>query len=198
MGLGLAGSRDSFDSGDKEVKYAKRLQLDIDVHDILSAERQLIQTTDRAVMHKYPHSTWLTLEHEGTPLRMYSLPKEVTDRVVSQLPKEILDREVPGVYLMMAEKPEPTPSILPPHIDRARRTAINIYLETDGEETQFFDAHEEDKSFTLLESFIAKTGEAWALDVSKVHGVIMGNAMRRSGLSLSFRKVKYEELVNLL
>lgn len=180
------------------MSYAKKINLPVDVGDILNAERTLIQTTDKKVIGKYRHANWVKFENEPTPLLMYTLPDEVKQNILSQLPKSLLEREVPGVYLMIMEKPEPTPSMLPPHIDRARRCAINIYLECDDEETQFFEADEKSKSLTLMESFFAKAGESWAMDVSKPHAVIMSNAMRRSGVSLSFRRVKYDELASLV
>jgi hypothetical protein len=178
--------------------YAKKISLSIDAGDILNAERELIQTTDKSVIGRYRHANWIKLENEPTPLLMYKLQAKVSDRVIAQLPKKLLDVEIPGVYLMIMEKPEPTPSVLPPHIDRGRRSTINIYLECDDEETQFYEADEDTKALTYVESFTAKAGEAWAMDVSQPHSVIMNKAMRRSGLSLSFRKIKYDRLVSLL
>lgn len=78
---------------------------------------------------------------------------------------------------------------IPPHTDSGIKTTINIYLQTDNCLTQFykfktdkpkteqvvnqtdgfiFDENDLEKT----NSFVAKTNEAWLLDVSKPHSVI--------------------------
>jgi hypothetical protein len=106
-----------------------------------------------------------------------------------------LDKEKPGVYFMHMPKPCAGSTAVPPHVDRARRTALNIYLKCSNEITEFYEADEETKTLTAVERFVAKPHDMWALDVSKPHAVLMAEAMERSAISISFRRVRYPELI---
>jgi hypothetical protein len=176
----------------------KKLDLKIDAERILSAPRSLVQVSNNGNRKQYKYTEWMEEKTPGTPLLMYSLPKEVTHDIVNQLPKKLLDREVPGIFLMVMPKPCPESEMLPAHIDRGRRTAINVYLKCSGETTEFYDAHEETQTLSLIGSFTAQPGEAWLLDVSVPHAVVMTEAPERVGVSMSFRHARYAELAKIL
>ena len=176
----------------------KRLHLQIDVDGVLAAPRDLIQSATNQNRDRYKYTDWLEETAPGTPLLMYKLPHEVTESVVRQLPQQVLRREVPGVFLMVMPKPCAESQMLPPHVDRGRRAAINVYLKCAGETTEFYDADETTRTLSPAGSFTAKPGEAWLVDVSKPHAVRMREANERVGLSLSFRRAKFADLAELL
>lgn len=177
------------------TKYCKHLGK-LKLPDITPEELHLIQRSEHENRARYKYTDWLTETAPGTPLYMYALPSDVKDVVLRSLPKALIDREQPGVYFMYMPKPCVESTSLPPHVDKARRTALNIYLKCNNEITEFYDADDEAKTLTAVERFIARPEEMWALDVSKPHAVLMTNAMERSAISISFRKVRYPELIS--
>lgn len=88
--------------------------------------------------------------------------------------------------------------MLYPHVDRGRRVAINFYLVCGDETTLFFEPDETTRSLMPVAKFCAKEGQCWMLDVSKPHAVIMNAAMERVGLSLSYRRSRYEDFARRL
>ena len=176
----------------------KKLALTIDTHEILAAPRTLVQVSDVYNRKRYKYTEWIEESAPPTPLLMYSLPESVTNKIITQLPPKLVQRELPGVFLMVMAKPCPESKALPPHIDRGRRAAINVYLKCNGETTQFYSADEEMKSLSLLGEFTAQEGDAWLMDVSMPHAVMMRDATERVGISMSFRHSRYQELSELL
>ena len=176
----------------------KKLALTINADEVLSAPRELVQVSDVYNRKRYKYTEWVEETAPPTPLLMYSLPESVTDKVIAQLPRKLVEREVPGVFLMVMPKPCPESKSLPPHIDRGRRAAINVYLKCNGETTQFYSADEKVKSLSLIGEFTAQEGDAWLMDVSIPHAVLMREANERIGVSMSFRKAKYAELASIL
>lgn len=173
-------------------------KLDLSVPDI-SFSRDgltLVQVSDVHNRDKYKYTRAVKEDALPTPLKIYTLPKEVSDAIIAQLPKSVLEKEIPRAYYMEMPKPCKESKHLPPHIDRARRCAINIYLECAGEETKFYE--DIDGGLYEKDSFIAKPNEAWILDVSKPHSVSMKESMLRSSISISFRKLSFDKLNALL
>jgi hypothetical protein len=179
-------------------KCFAKLMLSIDVASVISSEKTLMQVADVHNRERYKYTQWQDEVTAPTPLFMYRLTGEAEQSILKQLPKGLLDREVPGVYYMRMPKPCAESQSLPPHIDRGRRAAINIYMTCTGEITQFFDADYETRNLTLVDSFVANPGEAWLLDVSKPHAVLMQEAVERTGVSLSFRKARFSEIATIL
>lgn len=176
----------------------KKLTLKIDTAGILDCPRELVQVADVHNRKRYKYTEWIPEEAPPTPLLMYALPSEVTQKIIEQLPAKLLAREAPRVYLMRMPKPCAESKSLPPHIDLGRRAAINIYLKCSGETTQFYDVREDQKTLKLAGEFTANEGESWLMDVSKPHAVLMADASERCGVSLSFRKARFEELAKIL
>ena len=175
----------------KHCKHLGKLELP----EITPGDLPLVQLSNVGNRARYKHTEWLEETAPPTPLYMYKLPAEVQEKVLTALPQALLDKEMPGVYFMHMPKPCAESVSLPPHVDKARRTALNIYLKCSNEITEFYDADEESRTLTAVERFVAKPHEMWALDVSKPHAVLMTDAMERSAISISFRKVRYPELI---
>jgi hypothetical protein len=176
----------------------KKLALSIRADEVLLSHRELVQVSDVHNRKRYKYTEWEEESFPPTPLLMYALPEIVVNNLLAQLPEKLLEREVPGVYLMVMPKPCPESKSLPPHIDRGRRAAINVYLKCGGETTQFYSPNEEDKSLALVGEFTASQGDAWLLDVSVPHAVLMRESQERIGISMSFRRTRYRELAKIL
>jgi hypothetical protein len=176
------------------MKYATHLGM-LELPVLSPNDLPLVQRSEEVDRAKYKYTNWLEETAPGTPLYMYKLPEEVREKVLGALPQALLDKEKPGVYFMHMPKPCAGSTAVPPHVDRARRTALNIYLKCSNEITEFYEADEETKTLTAVERFVAKPHDMWALDVSKPHAVLMAEAMERSAISISFRRVRYPELI---
>lgn len=122
-------------------------------------------------------------------IRLYAIPNEVAEYMLKQLPQNILNIEVPKVYYMEVVCAG-SASYLPPHIDKGRRCALNLYVDCAEEETIFYG--------DTQESFVAKNNEAWLLDVSKPHSVKFSADRKRIAYTFSFKHAKYEKLANIL
>ena len=103
-----------------------------------------------------------------------------------------------------------------PHTDSGGKSVINFYIETDKCLTQFYDIKKDSKPFKIdnqtdgcvydlkdLEvgpSFIARPGDVYILDVSKVHSVMpLGEEkVKRKAFCLSSSQLKFKELVNIM
>jgi hypothetical protein len=184
----------TLDSMDQAMSFFKKLDISMDVRWILSTPYQLIQTTDISKVDEYKYASWADSSIEPTPLLMFSLLPDVEKQVIDLLPDALKDAEVPRVHLMKMKRLSKSSNMLYPHVDRGRRVAINFYLVCGDETTRFFEADEGTRSLTPVAEFCAKEGECWMLDVSKPHAVIMNAAPERIGLSLSYRRSRYEDL----
>ena len=103
-----------------------------------------------------------------------------------------------------------------PHTDSGGKSVINFYIETDKCLTQFYNIKKDSKPFKIdnqtdgcvydlkdLEvgpSFIARPGDIYILDVSKVHSVMpLGEEkVKRKAFCLSSSQLKFKELVNIM
>lgn len=177
------------------TKYSKHLG-SLKLPDITPEDLHLVQRVEQTNRSKYKYAGWLEEVAPPTPLYMYALPSEIKDAVLKSLPRSLITKEQPGVYLMHMPKPCVESASLPPHVDRARRTALNIYLKCSNEVTEFYEADEQTQKLTPVERFVAKPQDMWALDVSKPHAVLMTDAMERAAISVSFRRVRYPELIS--
>ncbi len=180
------------------MSFFKKLDIQLDAGWILSTPHQLIQKTDISKVDKYKYASWADSTFEPTPLLMFSLLPDVEKQVIDLLPDALKEAEVPRVHLMKMKRLSVRPNMLYPHVDRGRRVAINFYLVCGEETTLFFEADEANRSLTPVAEFCAKEGECWMLDVSKPHAVIMNAAPERMGLSLSYRRSRYEDLARRL
>ena len=136
-------------------------------------------------------STIFNLE-ATTKFDIYNVPLDITTDLFNQLPKEILEIETPDVFYVRAYKLGPKLGMIMPHIDRGRRSSINIYLECSDQSTTFYN-----NALGEAQSFVSKPNEVWALDVTKPHSVSLPNEDVRTCISMSFKKIKFEKLITL-
>jgi hypothetical protein len=103
-----------------------------------------------------------------------------------------------------------------PHTDSGVKSVVNFYIETDECLTRFYEVKEGAQPFKInnqtdgcvyriedLElgpSFIAKPGDVYILDVSKVHGVIplTEEKVKRKALCLSSSELNFKQLVEIM
>lgn len=133
--------------------------------------------------------------------------------VLKCLPQSILKKEIPTVNWQIFEKG----LITPPHIDRFRKSALNLYINTNDEVTNFYTKKSDGviikskihgwqnnelflpNSVELVSSFIAKPLDLYLLNVSMPHSVTnMKLNSRRISLSFTFTKLSFEELTLLI
>jgi hypothetical protein len=128
-----------------------------------------------------------------TRFDIYDIPSNLVDQLLDQLPKAVLDIETPSVFYVCAYKLGPKQGMIMPHIDRGRRSSINIYLNCSDQATTFYNDDLGDQ-----QSFISQANQVWALDVSKPHSVSLPNEDIRTCISMSFKKIKFEKLITLI
>lgn len=105
---------------------------------------------------------------------------------------------------------------IPPHTDSGILFTINCYVETDNCLTQFYKVNTKNPTTTKMvmqttgriyreedleptESFIAKPGEVWILDVSKPHSIKpLGEFKERVAITLSSMKYHYDDVRSML
>jgi len=111
---------------------------------------------------------WLRLDGAQ---RTWRLSKE--EELIDQLPAELLSQERP--YLLYLELPAidtPNP-VLPAHRDYGKKSSINVYLETDGEVTTFYNWNREQQRADFAEEFCASTNDIWLMDTDTQHAVAL-------------------------
>jgi len=134
----------------------------------------------------------------ANPLDFYTVSPKVRDYALSKLPGQIFSLEVPEVILLIAEAKNCESPAITAHIDHKRNCALNVYLETNGETTHYYNWDPKTKTLTDVGMFKAQTGEWWLLDTSKLHGVMLVPGKRREMLSFSFTKADYADVQKIL
>ena len=86
--------------------------------------------------------------------------------------------------------------ILPAHVDLNRTCAINIYIESNGEVTKFYNWDRSKKISVLKESIRTQEKEAWVMDTTVPHSVDLVPNKRRRILTFSFTRMKYMEVLS--
>jgi len=86
--------------------------------------------------------------------------------------------------------------VLPAHIDINKTCGINVYLETHGEVTKFYQWSSDSRQSEYVEEFCADTGDVWLMDTSVPHSVDMVPNKSRRMLTFSFTKAKYAEVLS--
>lgn len=126
----------------------------------------------------------------------YLLTEDGRNKIIAQLPKSLINLEIPpqiAIMEMLATE-ESNDVYLPPHIDNVRVAAINVYLQTNGDETTYY--HYSKGKVNPIFSFVANTGETYLLNVDKPHSVKLKSPAKRKILTISFAKLSYEEVLN--
>lgn len=123
------------------------------------------------------------LRDDSVALTRKYIPKKQSDMIRDSLP-EGLQKHFLGTNLSEI-------SLLGPHSHLIERSVINIYLQTNGEVTKFWEgeievygkwSHDDGNGYincnpdklTFVEVFSANTGESWLLDSRQPHSVELG------------------------
>jgi hypothetical protein len=102
-----------------------------------------------------------------------------------------------------------------PHTDSDVLCTVNFYVETTGERTVFFNLNEgavgkiaanqtNGRSFafsevTTVDSFIAKPGDIWVLDVTRPHCVLpTTSTVKRKAIVLNTNDFSYQEVLDMI
>lgn len=157
--------------------------------------KELIQESGNNDRHKYQYTNHVQ-DNSVASIKFYELDADVKNIVLSKLPANVLNLEKPNVYYMEVDNTNDNAMYLPPHVDRGRRSAINFYVDCNDEKTNFY----KNIGGNLVDqgSFVAKSKDVWMLDVSQPHSVKFANKHKRKAITLSFKKLKFNTLANLM
>jgi hypothetical protein len=125
------------------------------------------------------------------PNRSYEASEADRQKIVSQLPKNLLEIEVPKLWVLDMNPTDDEVVMLAPHVDGVRVTALNIYSNTHGERTCFYE-YVAGGDIREVDSFVARDGDVWLMDVSNPHAVELKPGKRRRVLTISFITTPYE------
>ena len=171
------------------MKYARQIDVnfDIDVEDILARTRVIIQ-------HGQSKST--------TKLIRRFVPKKFREKICSKLPAQ-LTACIQGIHLTESRP-------LEVHIHTSDHAVLNIYYRTHDEVTAFWAGDIKHNDITVVddfyslvdtdkliqvESFIAKSGDAWLLNTRQPHSVSMSNVDKNRMMIQVFFNRPFDEIV---
>ena len=143
----------------------------------------------------------------------YTIYKQVNfpyHSIVNILPKAILSLEKPIIHWQLFDGG----SLVPPHIDKGRLCAINIYTQVNNEKTIVYKklrdgARLETENGIMTNesfipdwieeagSFIANQWDVYLLNVNAPHSVINMTDKRRISISFSFYKTTFDDIMSV-
>ena len=104
------------------------------------------------------------------------------------------------------------PGLLDPHIDHGATVVANFYFDSNDSITTFYEPTENTLSraygdmksggifdintLTAVESFQAKDGESYILDVSKIHGVMSPKVGTRKFINMQWYNIDFKSICN--
>jgi hypothetical protein len=133
-----------------------------------------------------------------SPLVTHVIEGKAKEYVLSLLPKALLEIEMPEVLkLDMDAIDSPNPS-LTAHIDYNRKCALNAYISVNGEINYYYEWDRKESKLNEVGNFVAKTGDWWLLNTSLPHSVMLVPNKKRSLISVSFKKLKFSKVKELL
>jgi hypothetical protein len=171
------------------MNHATKLPISID----LSPFREELLT---------PHQKYYRVQKYARNLDGTSIPHTETLRVlneaefVAQLPEALVAIEWPSLFMLELPALDAQDPVLPAHIDINKTCGINVYLETHGEVTKFYQWSRDSRQSEYVEEFCADTGDVWLMDTSVPHSVDMVPNKSRRMLTFSFTKAKYAEVLS--
>lgn len=168
------------------------------------AALEIADDPSRLVFHhtyKSPQKYGLRLQRKkpfvSVPNVTYRFHEEDAQRVVSDLPKGLLVLEVPEVWVLNIRPTESAgPTMLAPHRDIVRMCGINMYFDTHGERTVYYECT--NNEIAERDSFVAKDGDCYALDLDAVHAVELVPPHVRKVVSISFIRTPYQKVLEYL
>lgn len=133
-----------------------------------------------------------------SPLVTHVIEGRAKEYVLSLLPEALLNFEVPEVLrLDMDAIDAPNPS-LTAHVDYNRKCALNAYIAVNGEVNYYYEWDRQKKVLNETGSFVAQEGDWWLLNTSVPHSVMLVPKKKRSVISVSFKKLKFNKVKELL
>lgn len=179
------------------MKFCRKLDLNFDFFGVEVDANNLRTICEYKEPQKYGLALRKMIDFISVPNSTYELKEEDKHKILAGLPKSLLDVEVPEVWVLNIQPTESDETtMLAPHVDKVRKCCINIYVDTHGERTSYY----EYRAGKLEEkySFVAKDGECWALDSEKPHSVLLSPPHIRKAISISFVHTPYSEIIKHL
>lgn len=145
---------------------------------------------------KYGVALGKDVEYQPVPPELYIVEGDIRKKILSWLPEEIVALEDPEIVFIYVPPHDSGDGMFAPHVDGFRVSCINFYVDSDSEETSFYDYSQ--GKLTASAAFSAKTGECWALNATIPHSVSLSKTQPRKVLSVSFVDTPFERLVEIL
>jgi hypothetical protein len=170
------------------MKHATKLPISIDLFPLVE---ELLA----------PHQKYYRVQKYARNLDGTSIPYTETLRVlneaefVAQLPEALVALEWPSVFVLELPALDAQDPVLPAHVDINKTCGINVYLDTHGEVTKFYQWSRGSRQSEYVEEFCADAGDVWLMDTSVPHSVDMVPNKSRRMLTFSFTKAKYAEVL---
>ena len=172
--------------------YFTKLDISLDVDVVFTDPTALLCNGEYLKQQKYGLALLKKKAFSSVPNRSYEASPEDTQRIIAQLPTSLIEIEAPKLWILDMHAPADEKDVmLAPHVDGVRVTAINIYRDTHGERTCFY-RYAAGGEIEEVDSFVAKDGDIWLMDVSKPHAVELKPGKNRRVLTISFISTPYE------
>jgi hypothetical protein len=162
-------------------QFYKKVDISIDAADVKPTDKEIISYGEE-----------INGDFEGIKYNDCIVSDSAFSQIYSVLPSKMRNMFMP-MYMQINRD-------IIPHIDSGVSTVINVYIKSGGYVTEFNKPKEGRKSFKLknqtngvsynfddveiLDSFVANDGDAYVLDVSKLHSVHSGTEKERVALAL--------------
>ena len=174
-----------------------KLNLKFELDGINTDARNLEMHAEYSVPQKYGIALKKNFNFVSVPNSTYEIAAEDKQQVLKQMPKALLDIETPEVWILNI-KPADTqdPTMLAPHVDKVRKCCINVYADTHGEKTTYYEYNA--GKIKEIGSFVANNGECWALDSDTPHSVLLSPPHIRRAISISFINTPYLQVMEHL
>lgn len=153
---------------------------------------------NRSFAKRQRYNRNLDEKYTAIPINTFNLPEAITADLLRQLPQRVLEIEVPQVLILTMDASDAPLPTLAAHVDLNRSCGINIYIETSGERTHYFDWDQETQTMVETEHFVAETGDCWLLDTQVPHSVSLVTGKQRSVLTYSFVNTPYQKIKEAL
>lgn len=176
------------------MKYAAKLNYPIDLSELATSVIEPLR--DYGKVQRYGKDLpgdYVDQAKEGWSAKNKSVSN--ADVFIDQLPKKLLELERPYVIILELPASSTDNPVLPAHRDYNKTCGINVYLETHGEVTKFYNWNRTDKKSEYVEEFCAGTGEIWAMNTDVPHSVELKPNKARKMLSFCFTKLSYEQVL---
>lgn len=175
----------------------QKLDMQFDIDGVDTDSRNLEMHAEYSAPQKYGLALSKTSKFVSVPNATYEIRSDDKQQILKHMPQALLDIEVPEVWVLNI-KPADTqdPTMLAPHVDKVRKCCINIYVDTHGEKTTYYDYVA--GKLTEIGGFVAEHGECWALDSDRPHSVLLTPPHIRRAISVSFINTPYSEVMKHL